>query len=323
MDLDYERIAQEFIRALRGPRSQTGFSRRLGYATNVVYQWEAGRTFPTASVTLRAARRAGLDVRASLRRYYRVTPAWLEHSRDPTSAAAVAALLEDLLAGRRLTDLAIRIGRSRFAAARWIHGETEPRLPDFFRLIQGLSLRLLDFVAVFVDPEGMESLAAPWQRLETSRRAAYEAPWTHAVLRVLELRQYRALPRHEPGFIARQLGIDRTEEERCLALLSGTGQIRMLRGHWTAAETLMVDTRSNPEAAAQLRKFWTKLALDRLDRQQPDDVFSFNLGTLAVGDLERVRDLHRRYFNELRTIIAESEPPEAVLLANIQLLRLV
>jgi hypothetical protein len=46
------------------------------------------------------------------------------------------------------------------------------------------------------------------------------------------------------------------------------------------------------------------------------------LGTLAHADLERVRELHRRYFSELRSIIAESEPGEHVLLANVQLVHL-
>jgi len=85
---------------------------------------------------------------------------------------------------------------------------------------------------------------------------------------------------------------------------------------------LTVDTRHNYVAATALRRFWTRVALDRVE-QDGDDVFSFNLGTLGVADLTRVRALHRAYFNELRAIIAASEPAEAVLLANVQLIRLV
>jgi hypothetical protein len=322
MELDYDLIARDFIRALRGRRSQTGLSRRLGYRTNVLYRWEAGRTFPTAACALRAAQQTGVNVRQALVRFYRVAPAWLERRRELTTPAAVNALLDDMLAGRPIVPLASAIGRSRFATARWLHGDAEPRLPDFLRLVQGLTLRVLDFIAAFVDPAGLPSLRAHWERLETSRKAAYEAPWTHAVLRVLELRQYRELQRHEPGFIARCLGIAYEEEERCLRLLADTGQVRMADGHWVAAEVLTVDTRHNPVAAKALRGFWTRVALDRVERES-DDVFSFNLGTLAEGDLERVRALHRRYFNELRAIIASSEPAETVLLANIQLIRLV
>ena len=321
MSTDYELVARQFIRALRGRRSQPAFSRRLGFSSNVIYMWEAGRTFPTAAGALQAAQKAGVKLQAALAQFYRVEPTWLAETRDLTTPAFVSLLLQDLLADQSIVKLAARVGRSRFATARWLHGDAEPRLPDFLRLIEGTSMRLLDFIAAFVDPDQLPILRADWQRLETSRKAAYEAPWTHGVLRVLELRQYRELPQHEPGAIASLLGIDRDEETRCLRLLADTGQIRMQDGHWVPAEIITVDTRRDPAAAVALRQFWTRLALERVT-QQSDDVFSFNLGTLAERDLERVRALHRRYFNELRAIIVESEPAETLLLANIQLIRL-
>jgi hypothetical protein len=218
-------------------------------------------------------------------------------------------------------QVASAVGRNRFAVARWFHGEAEPRLPDFFRLIEGTTRRLLDFVAAFVDPERLPSLQRSWHQLELSRRAAYDAPYTHAVLRALELSAYAALPRHQRGWIAQRLGIPLQEELRCLKLLADTGQIVKRRGRWNASEVSAVDTRRDPEAAARLRTFWAQVGLERAARD-PGAVLSFNLGTLAAADLERVRELHRRYFSELRDIIAASSPGEHVLLANVQLVLL-
>jgi hypothetical protein len=321
MAIDFELLARDFMRALRGKRSQPAFSKRVGYRTNVAYMWEAGRSQPTAAVALHAAQRAGIDVRSALARFYRVLPDWLAQYADPATDAAICALLEDLRAGRSIVQVASAIGKNRFAVARWFHGEAQPRLPDFFRLLEGVTLRLLDFVAAFVDPEQLPSVNAAWRQLETSRRAAYDAPWTHAVLRALELEAYRALPRHQRGWIAARLGITLQEERRCLALLAGTGQIRKGRGRWVAAEVSAVDTRRDPEAAARLRSFWARVGLERA-QSDPNAVLSFNLGTLATRDLERVRELHRRYFSELRDIIASSQPGEQILLANVQLVRL-
>ena len=39
-ELDFEQIARELLVALRGKRSQTAWSRRLGYKSNVAYAWE-------------------------------------------------------------------------------------------------------------------------------------------------------------------------------------------------------------------------------------------------------------------------------------------
>src|SRR5688572_27455473 len=65
MELDFEVIASELLRELRGRRSQRAFSRRLGYRTNIAYRWETARCFPTAAETLRIAARVGLDVKAA------------------------------------------------------------------------------------------------------------------------------------------------------------------------------------------------------------------------------------------------------------------
>src|SRR5258708_35032141 len=64
--MELDRLARELIRSLRRGRSQTAFSRRLGYSTNVVHTWEAGRRHPVASNFLHAAARSGVDVAAVL-----------------------------------------------------------------------------------------------------------------------------------------------------------------------------------------------------------------------------------------------------------------
>jgi hypothetical protein len=202
--MDYEQMAAELIRALRGRRSQLAFSRRLGFRTNVVHTWEAQRRWPTASRSLAVAQRAGVDPKAALTRFYRTVPPWLP-ALAPASREFVTRFLEDL-------------------RGRWLKGEAEPRLPDFLRLIEAMSLRVLDFVAALVDPNELPSLSARWQKLEAGRRAAFDLPWSHAVLRVIELESYQRTP-HRPGYIAEQLGIGQEEEKRCVDALLGSGQL--------------------------------------------------------------------------------------------------
>jgi DNA-binding transcriptional regulator YiaG len=46
--LDFEAIAAEWVRELRGKRSQSAFSRRLGYRSNVVHRWEGRAAWPVS-----------------------------------------------------------------------------------------------------------------------------------------------------------------------------------------------------------------------------------------------------------------------------------
>src|SRR5690606_5949467 len=128
--MDYEQVAAEFLRALRGKRSQTAFCRRLGYKSNVAYTWEACRGFPTAARTFEVAERMGVDLQASLTRFYRIAPSWLSHV-NLTAPEGVAAFVNDLRGSTSIVDLAKHMHKSRFTVSRWVKGETEPKLPDF------------------------------------------------------------------------------------------------------------------------------------------------------------------------------------------------
>jgi transcriptional regulator with XRE-family HTH domain len=314
--LDYEALSSELLRSLRGKRSQAAFSRRLGYRSNVVRTWENGHRFPTAARLLQAARRVGLEPRAALGRFLSGDPRWLSEL-DPATSEGVQQLLADLRGGQKILEVAQRAQRSRYATARWLSGAAEPRVPDFLRLIEACSLRVLDFVACFADPSALPSVADAWARLEEARAVAFELPWSHAVLRALELESYRKLRTHRAGFIAAQLRIPIEEEERCLALLARSGQIRKRRGKYIPGRPLTVDTRM-PSAGRKLVSFWAQAGVERMSAGSRG-LFSYNLFTVSERDLVRLRELHLGYFRELRAIVAQSEPAERVVVANVQL----
>ncbi len=322
--MDYERIAADLMRAVRGARSQEAFARRVGCRANAIYTWEAARNFPTASRAMRAAERAGIDVRASLLMFYARQPEWLAATKRVTSARSIAKLLDDQRGTTSIVALAQATNRSRFAVARWLKGDAEPRLPDFLRLIEASSLRVLDFIACLVDPETMPSIQKAYRDLEATRRAAYDAPFSHAFLRALELDAYRALPEHQPGWLARVLDLPREQEDTGLLLLLRSGQIVWDGKRYSPARVMTVDTRRDREAAQRLRLFWSRTAVERIERAREGSVASsaYNLFGVSHADLARIRDLQRAYFHEMRAIVAQSHPVEAVALASFQLVQL-
>jgi transcriptional regulator with XRE-family HTH domain len=317
---DYEAIACELLRAWRGERSQSAFARRLGYKSNIVYSWEVGRAFPTAAKALYAAQRTGVDVRAALVALYRTAPG--ETRLDPTTPEGVAQFLEDLRGRTTVQQIAKSSGLSRFAVARWLKAEAQPRLPDFLRVVQAISLRLLDLLGGLVDPLALPSVRDVWRELELARAATYREPWSQAVLRALELEQYRSLRRHEPGWIATRLSISRAEEERALELLLATRQIEKSKNRYAPlAEARVIDTRRDPDGAHALRVFWSEVALERL-RGHGDGLFSHSVFGVSERDLARIRELQKAYYQEVRAIVAQSLPVERVALLNWQLVPL-
>lgn len=317
--LDFEALAQELLTILRGKRSQTAWSRRLGYRSNVAYKWESGRRYPTAAEMFRACGRTGIEVRAALVRFYGRTPAWLD-SLSPEQPEAVASLLRDLQGSTPITELARRVGVSRSAVSRWLSGQTQPRLPDFLQLVEATSLRVADLLAELVPPLSLPTLRPLWRQLEARRQSADRYPWTQAILRALELAAYRSMPAHEPGWIAARLGITAEEEARCLAFLRETDQVRWTGTHYQG-RALAVDTRRHPRIGRRLKAHWYREAARRAELGAPGQ-FSYNVFTCSRDDLERIRKEHLRYFRSLRSIVADSATDEVVAVAGVQLFEL-
>jgi transcriptional regulator with XRE-family HTH domain len=321
--MNYETLAKELIRALRGARSQVALSRRMKCRSNVLYSWESGRRWPTAATFFALAQAVRVPLAQGITEFLGGLPPSLA-SRDWRDPGTAALLLEHLRGGTTIVELARRVGTHRVSVSRWLKGTAEPRLPDFLRMVEGTSLRLLDFIAIFTSPAGLPEASAGWQVLEAQRRVAYELPWSHAVLRVLELEQYRALPRHVPGWVAARLGISSAEEERCLSALSESKLIRKRRERWVVENTLAVDTRRNPDAGRRLKSHWANVGNARLPLLEPggEDLFSYNLFTISEREWESFRQLHIGYYQELRRLVDASKRPERVILVNLQLLRL-
>jgi transcriptional regulator with XRE-family HTH domain len=316
----YEALAADWLRSLRGKRSQRALSRRLGYRSNIVYRWESGRCFPTARVVLSAIDKLGQDVRSAMERFYGGIPSWLS-TTQPASRDGVVRLLEDLRGETSMVALAAKTGFSRHRIARWLSGAAEPKLPEWLALIDASSLRLLDFVAAFVDPLTLPSARSEWRRLQAARDSAYAHPESHVVLRVLELAEYAKRKRHDDEFVARRAGITLHELAACLKLLQTAGQVRWQDEKWLPVEERLVDTRQDEVRARGLKVFWLRRAADHVDGGG-DGTFGYNLFSVSKRDLAKIRQLHLRYYREVQEIVAASKPNDHVALFATQLFRL-
>lgn len=311
-----EIIARQLIRAIRAHRSQEAMSRRLGYTSNPVADWEAGRRFPTAAETLRAARLAGLDVPGAFARFSPKAAELLGEADD----RGVAAWLDALKGNTTLKDLAASVDASRYAVARWLSGDSRPRLPEFLSLVEALTHRLSDLVAELVPIDQVPALLEAHQRRHASRRLAFDEPWVAAVMMLLETSDYRNLPAHVSGYLSGRLGIPLQTEERCLQRLEEAGLVeRDESGLYRTRGELTIDTTADPIGTRRLKAHWASLGPVRAISPHEGDLVSYNMVAVSRADLDRIREAHIRYFMEVRNIVAGSTP-EVAALVNIQLL---
>jgi hypothetical protein len=312
-------IAADLVRTLRGRRSQTEFSRRLGYRSNIVHRWESGKCWPSTASFLQACWRSKRSLEQCFAQFFKRTPEWFDSS-DPFSSVSIAAFLRELSGKTPIATLAQRTGHNRYSVGRWLRGAGEPKLPEFLCMIEASSRRLLDFIATLVDPTTMVTIASEWTQLQRARGAAYELPWSHAVLRAFELDGYRRAA-HGERWIAARLGIDLAEVEKSIELLVTTGQIKRVRGKWRLGSVISVATGQDATRARQLKAVWTEVALARLRSGAPGN-YGYSLFAVSQKQMKQLRQLHLEYVRGMQALIATPTRAECVGLYCAQLMDL-
>jgi hypothetical protein len=311
-------MASELLRALRGSkRSRPGFSRHLGYQSNIAQRWETGLAWPTAATFLSICERLRIDVQAALARFLRREPEWLEQSVPELGAA----LLRELRGRTPLVNIVEQTPYHRSSISRWLEGTARPKLPEFLCLIDALSGRCLDFIAAFVDPRVMPSVARRWDELELSRELAYAHPMSHAVLRALELEEYKQGGYRDPSFLTRTLSIPSEDAERALALLVQSGQLRKTRYGFRMGRASVVDTGSDVQRARALKLTWAEFAVQRLRAGAPGQC-GYSLFSISRADLRRLHEIQLTFVREMQAVISASTKSECVGLYCSQLLDL-
>lgn len=309
-----ERAASQFLRAIRGKRSQVAFARRLGYRGNPITDWERGARFPTAEEALRAAARANVDVEAAFARFSPQVPL-----ARAGRAFALDRWLSELRGTASIHEIAGRCQASRYSVSRWLRGQAKPRLPDFMRLVDAITGRLPHWVSAFVPIDQVSSLEERFRVAEAARLLAYELPWTEAVLRLLETRDYRESSKHPDGWIARVLGIAPDEERRCLRALADANAVAFVGGRYVVRGTPAVDTQGGAALSHRLKRHWCRVASDRLSTPRAGELFAYNVVSVSRADLSVIQERLRSAFRDIRSIVASSQPEEVAALINLHL----
>jgi transcriptional regulator with XRE-family HTH domain len=305
---DYDTLASELVRAVRGRQSQGALSKRLGFRSNVVWRWENGRSTPYAHDILRLLHLQGHDVVGALRLFD--APAGLRVlDLSPEDPALVTEYVSALLEQARIAAMAEREGLSRSALGRLARGERPARLPEFLMVLHAANRFLLDLVARFVDPAELPSVAERWAYVQRRRRLGQSFPFYSELLMALHHPTYLGTP-HDVDFLARTVDQPAERVQAALEAHADAGLLRWDGERYASVPTYATNHGVDPEWHRMWWTHWATLAERRLaqgrsmhrhlvlriaDRDAPDvwHVLSHQLRALIphfekAGDVERI-----------------------------------
>jgi transcriptional regulator with XRE-family HTH domain len=310
----YDAVSRQFLRAVRGKRSQVAFSRRLGFSSNVAAEWESGRRVPRVTTVFDACLRSGIDIDGALKNFWPPHAALLTDLESPT----VARWLDAHRGKEAIATVSRRAALSRHQVARILCGETEPRLQQFFALVHACSGRLSDLVAACVDIEQIPELRAYHRRTTISRQLAFEEPWTSAMISALECLAGVSCEQAEAD-LASMFELPREDVQRYLKHLVQANVIARKNKRYVLSEPLLIDTGTRSQAARRLTNHWASVGAQRALLPRPEDVFAFNVFSVSRADFEFIAQLQREHFQRVRAIVAKSDP-QTVVVMNLQLM---
>lgn len=188
------KITANLVTSLRGDElSQRDLSQQLGYASNVVYQWESGRSAPSVENVWELASRLAHGERA----------ANAARHLERGVRESLSELLDPSIGGTRGADSTYP---SR-TIARWRRGEATPDFPTYLHLHELIGRSALDELNTICDPALLDAAAGPWSRRTAIRTLFATMPNAARLLAAIELCDYQTRIEHDDEWLAEQTGL--------------------------------------------------------------------------------------------------------------------
>ncbi len=221
--VDYHACVGEFLRELRGVRTQRELSQLLGFSFNQVGKWESGVThFKWRDLF-------GLceALKVPFEQYFREQFwSFSGEFRPSLTAEEIWTQLQGLGApwvpGGSISQDVLR---QRKTLKRWASMEQGPDLVEVFQVLDKVPSMLVSFVSYFVDVEKMPSLAPAYEQFVRAMDLVGRQPLCVFVNAALQLSSYRSLSRHCDEVLAQAIGCSQKEARSTLMLMQSHGLI--------------------------------------------------------------------------------------------------
>lgn len=181
--IQYEDLAADLVRAVRGKRSQIQASRALGFSFNQIGKWES-----------REKKILWLDFCRLNKACEGIVAQALRNLSLGYSGNEACAILNEMKADRTATAFAKVVGYPRLQLTRWLNGKVEIPLADMLAIIQATRNGLTQFAKCFFveqeQPQSLNSLANTPEDFKTY----FKKPWTALLHLVIEHKDCPAAP---------------------------------------------------------------------------------------------------------------------------------
>lgn len=298
--MDFKKIASELQIAVRSDISRSTLARRLATRLENISRWENGSRRISWSDFADICEVTGKNLGASL-------TANFSYNDDPRDGCSLA---RKLLGAAKLTQVAKDTEISRFSLMRWQQNKTEPSLPEILQIMHHCQYMMLEFIAHLVD---ISTVPEAWDAYEKRRKRKeiyYQIPAVAAILCCLKLDEYKQLPGHQSGYIAKKIGISQEEEEVAIDRLLIVGKIVRKGSHYEPIDEQLELTDS--ESFRSFSTYWLNRAADFCQNtENPIPIIGYGMEICPTSKdtLKALRDEYCSFYLRVRALLAQDSGP--------------
>jgi transcriptional regulator with XRE-family HTH domain len=219
-------------------------------------------------------------------------------------------LVDRIVGGAKITEVAKSTGISRYTLTRWLHGEGCPDLADVLQLIHHCQYLLFEFIAGLVEPVDIPSLAKLYDQRQARKSVYFEHPVAAAIVATLGLDSYRALPAHDDAFVSRSVGIPEKDAHDIICKLLETGRIGWRDGR-LEPRAGQLELSDHPD----FRKFcgyWLERAKNCAEREKnplPFLNYGMDIYPTSAATLRQLHEEYTAFYKRARAILAHDAGP--------------
>lgn len=305
--LNYQTLAQEVIKALRGPLSQRDLSEKLGFTFNQVGKWESGATQIKWDDFLSLAKILNIPIEKHFRYSFFIT----ETEFDALSSVKSLVKKLNLL---NTTDTHFHS-----TIKRWINGETMPIFSDILRMIGSKSPLLFGWLSLFVDCHNLNSLKEPYHYFLNNVDIVLKDPIVVYVNAALQIHAYKELSIHDDKLLAEHSACSLEQLKAALKTLVDFGLVTFdgQKYHHCSFDFSFSGLR-HPKLR-NLTKYTTRLAAERypespivIDPIKTKNVSrsSVRVSALSFTAAQKVSDLIVQFHNQVDAIVKNDNLPK-------------
>jgi transcriptional regulator with XRE-family HTH domain len=300
--MDYDKLAVQVLKAIRGKVSQNTLSEKLGFDFNQFYKWETERKVIYLKDFISICNCLLLDLMTAINRNL-----FLD-IRKLNSHEIGYTILKIHSAKELLSSIKV----SASTLSRWTSGDGDIRLSLFFEIIDlKFPGKLLPFLGGIVQLENIPLFADKVKDQEKYLHAFTEQPLYSLIMIFLMIEDYQITNKSNSSYIASKLNVDESYAEELIKEMLQRNLVTKVDNKLVHNLLELEDFEGSMNGKDRNLYFLKYAAHYFQQKQRPDSLTAFSnlLFTVSTESFKEIAELTRNYNINVRNIISKSEKP--------------